>query len=220
MKTKTKHRESGETITFKFGDQQTGHEDGSPDPGGNLVIGTQAGKGEACLATSAWLFTVLRQNNIPTHFLSVNQAERTMTVAKASVFSLEFVYRYYACGSFLRRYAGWVKEMQEVHHLIELTLKDDDLSDPLINDQAAVALELIDGGQLKLAKQLTLSVFLVIKDILTQYNLRLADGKLEFGLVENEIVVVDEISGDTMRVINADGKTLNQIELAQALSLI
>ncbi len=47
-------------------------------------------------------------------------------------------------------------------------------------------------------------------------GLELIDIKYEFGEVEGKAMIIDEVSGDSMRVVK-DGKVLMQKELALAL---
>ena len=49
---------------------------------------------------------------------------------------------------------------------------------------------------------------------LERFGLELIDIKFEFGRVEGKIMVVDEISGDNMRV-KKDGKGVDQKELCE-----
>jgi phosphoribosylaminoimidazole-succinocarboxamide synthase len=57
--------------------------------------------------------------------------------------------------------------------------------------------------------------------VLTDHGLTLIDMKLEFGRIGEKLVVIDALSGDTMRVYDpAEKKVLNQIELAERLGLL
>ena len=64
----------------------------------------------------------------------------------------------------------------------------------------------------KAAKEMTA----LIKADLAEKGLELIDIKFEFGEIEGRTVLIDEVSGDSMRVVR-DGKVLLQNELAEAV---
>lgn len=205
-------------ITFLFKDEATG-DGGVFDPGANEVMGAIEGKGSACLALSMHFFRLLGQNGIPSHFVSADLAQRTMTAKKAALFGngLEFICRRYAYGSFLRRFGAYAEKMQDLGYLVEVTLKDDERGDPPVSDDILFALDIIRPEDLDTIKQLTRTIVGLIEEDLARKGLRYIDGKLEFGKVDNQVVVIDEISGDSMRVMDSEGNSLSQVELAQAL---
>ena len=51
---------------------------------------------------------------------------------------------------------------------------------------------------------LTKEICTIIRDVLKEKGLTLYDIKLEFGKVDGEVVLIDEISGGNMRVYNGD----------------
>ncbi|MGI6144970.1 MAG: phosphoribosylaminoimidazolesuccinocarboxamide synthase [Clostridia bacterium] len=212
-KTKTVF-ESGEgKVLLLFKDDVTGA-DGVIDPGANTVIGQIEGKGNASLRMSSYFFELLKKANIPTHYLEGNLAENTMLVKKAEMFGdgLEFVCRLKATGSFVRRYGKYVQEGQPLDYLVEITLKDDLRGDPLINEESLAQLKLLTSEEINTAKALTKKATKLIEEELASKGLELIDIKLEFGRVDGQIAVIDEISGDNMRV-RKNGQTIMQKEL-------
>ncbi len=207
-----------EIIIFFFKDNVTGTGK-NVDPGANEVIGKIFGKGISSLVLSDLFLRELEKNGIPTHLIDVSFITKTMTVKKAELFGengLEFICRRFAYGSFLRRYSC-VKKMEDLNYLVEVTLKDDERDDPLINDDALVVLDLITAEELQETKRLTKTATKLISEYLRKRGLVLIDIKLEFGICEGKIVVIDEISGDSMRAADKDGKILPQLELHQAI---
>lgn len=106
--------------------------------------------------------------------------------------------------------------MEKLPYLVEVTIKDDERGDPLINDDAVVALGIMSLEELNEAKELTKKITRIIELDLEEKGLKLIDLKLEFGKIDEGIVLIDEISGDCMRV-EKDGVLLNQVELYEAL---
>src|SRR5699024_1482846 len=101
--------------------------------------------------------------------------------------------------------------------LVEITLKDDERGDPLINDDTILALGLLSPVHLEQAKDITRRVCRIVEADLRDKGLTLIDMKIELGLVEGEVVVIDEISADAMRVMDGKGKVLDHGTLYQEL---
>lgn len=217
-KTKTVFQKSEEELVFLFKDDVTG-EAGKIDPGANQVLGELEEKGKSSLALSVYFFDGLKERGISTHFVCADFSTKTMTVKKAVIFGkgLEFICRRFAAGSFVRRYGDYVKKMAELPYVVEITLKDDEQGDPLINDEALLALDIITMEELQKAKDLTEKITKIVEELLKQEGLRLIDIKFEFGKVDGNVVLIDEISGDSMRVMDSDDRILNQIELYKAI---
>ncbi|MGI6487330.1 MAG: phosphoribosylaminoimidazolesuccinocarboxamide synthase [Syntrophomonadaceae bacterium] len=206
--------ESGKYL-LHFKDDVTG-EDGNMDPGGNFVVGKLEGKGQASLRMSCHFFELLKQHDIPTHYIEADLDKNMMAVRKAEMFGqgLEVICRYRAYGSFMRRYGKYAQESQPLDALVEITLKDDERGDPLINDEALVQLGLMNPDELEYIKNLTRRIAGIIRDDLMRHGLELVDIKFEFGRIEGEIVLIDDISGDNMRVFK-DGVQIEPRELAK-----
>jgi phosphoribosylaminoimidazole-succinocarboxamide synthase len=214
-KTKDIYALADGNYLLKFKDDVTG-ENGVFDPGANTVGLSIAGAGQAGLKLTKYFFELLNRKGIPTHFISANIDDATMIVRPAEVFGqgLEVICRYRAVGSFLRRYANYVREGQPLDAFVEITLKDDAKGDPFISEDALVMLGILSSAEYQTLKQLTKTIAQIIKDDLAARNIELYDIKLEFGRIDGQIVLIDEISGGNMRAYQ-DGKYLPPLELAQ-----
>ncbi len=205
-KTKDVYRLEDSTIKLKFKDDVTG-EDGVFDPGANTVGLTLAGAGKSGLKVSKYFFEKLKDAHIPTHYLSADLEDCSMHVKDAKMFGngLEVICRYKAVGSFYRRYGQYCKEGQALEEFIEVTLKDDKRNDPPISKDALVMLNILTASEYEAMKELTKKVSQIVKAELNKKNLELYDIKLEFGKNEqNEIMLIDEVSGGNMRVYKED----------------
>uniref|UniRef100_A0A914ZA34 phosphoribosylaminoimidazolesuccinocarboxamide synthase n=1 Tax=Panagrolaimus superbus TaxID=310955 RepID=A0A914ZA34_9BILA len=65
--------------------------------------------------------------------------------------------------------------------------------------------------------QLTRHVCRIVETDLSEKGLTLIDMKIEIGLVDGEIVVIDEISADAMRVMDDTGKVLEHSTVYERL---
>ena len=199
-KTKNIYSLENGNILMKFKDDVTG-KDGVFDPGENQVGLSIEGAGNAGLRMTEFFFNKLNEKNIPTHYVKANVEENTMEVRKARVFGkgLEFICRYRAVGSFYKRYGKYIEEGADLDGFFEVTIKDDAAGDPTISKDCLEVLNIATADQYEELKRL------IIRDILKEKNLDLYDIKLEFGLDENnKVILIDEISGGNMRVYKGD----------------
>lgn len=218
-KTKDVYELENGYYLLKFKDDVTG-EDGIFDPGANTVGLTIEGAGQSGLKLTRFFFEILRQRGIPTHYIDANIEEATMTVKPAKVFGngLEVICRYRAVGSFLRRYGMYAEEGQTLDAFVEVTLKDDERKDPPITEDALHMLGILSKEEYKILKELTIKISNIIKEELAKKDIELYDIKLEFGRVgeNNEIALIDEISGGNMRAYK-NGKYIEPLKLERLI---
>ncbi len=210
-KTKTLYELENGHLKMVFKDDVTGTEEGV-DPGGNFVVGKVAGKGRAAVRQSAYFFELLTAHGVPTHFVAADVDEQALIVKRATWNGLEFIVRFKAAGSFVRRYGRYVKEGAELGGLVEITLKDDERGDPLIVDEAIDALGIMRIDEVREAKALVKKAAEVIRGELQSKGLELIDIKFECGTVGDQLAIIDDVSTDNMRVTR-DGKPISPEEL-------
>ncbi len=161
--------------------------------------GTIAGKGAINNVMSNHMFQLLEQQGVPTHFVE-QLSDRETVVKKVSIVPLEVIVRNISAGSFAKRYG--VKEgIVFDEPTFELSYKNDNLGDPLMNDYHAIALKLATREEIELIKSMTFKINEVMKQYFDTLNVTLVDFKLEFGkTADGQIVLADEISPDTCRL--------------------
>lgn len=218
-KTKDVYKLEDGNYVLKFKDDVTGT-NGIFDPGANTVGLKIEGVGQAGLKLTSYFYEKMNSIGIPTHFVSANISDNTMTVLPAKMFGkgVEVICRYRAVGSFLRRYGMYAKEGQELDAYVEVTLKDDDRNDPLITDEALEMLGIMTKEEYKILTNLTKKIGQFVKDELAKKDLELYDIKFEFGRVgsDDHIALIDEISGGNMRAYK-DGKYVPPLKLEQLM---
>lgn len=215
-KTKKVYALPNGNLLLKFTDDMTG-KDGVFDPGENQIGLTVEGSGKAGLALTKFFFEKLNEKGIKTHYVNATIEENAMEVKKAYVFGkgLEVICRYKAVGSFLRRYKQYVTPEQDLHGFVEITIKDDNAQDPTISKEALELLNIATNQQYDALVVQTKLISQVIFDVLKEKGLDLYDIKLEFGIDEdNDVILIDEISGGNMRVYK-DGEYLLPLELTE-----
>ena len=156
------------------------------------------GKGFWNSVISAKLFEVLEEAGIKTQYVELIKPG-FMLSKKLEMIPLEVITRNIAAGSLLRRYPFKPKQTFEPP-IIQIDYKSDEYGDPMLNDDIAIALGLIDEDKLNLIKEITLKINRVLKDFLESKGLLFPDFKIEYGYdAEGNIVLGDEISPDTCR---------------------
>lgn len=218
-KTKDVYDLENGNYLLKFKDDVTG-ENGIFDPGANSVGLTIEGVGKSGLKLTSYFFEILNSFGIPTHYIDSDIENSTMTVLPAKPFGkgVEVICRYRAVGSFMRRYGLYAKEGQVLDSYVEVTLKDDERSDPLITEEALAMLSIMTKEEYSILTSLTKKISQIIKDELAKKGLELYDIKLEFGRVgeDNHIALIDEISGGNMRAYK-DGKYIEPMLLEKLM---
>ena len=163
-----------------------------------LKKGTIVGKGIVNNVMSNILFKYLESSGIPTHF--IQQISQGETLVKAvAILPLEVIIRNVAAGSFSKRY-GVPEGSLLANPTLEFSYKNDDLGDPLINDDHIFALELATKEQLDQIKAYAHEINKLLISFFKECGLKLVDFKLEFGLNKGNIILADEISPDTCRL--------------------
>jgi phosphoribosylaminoimidazole-succinocarboxamide synthase len=150
---------------------------------------------------SSALFTDLNNKGVPTHFIK-RIDERSQLCYKTKIIPLEVIVRNVAAGSMAKRYG--VEEGTLLKEVVyELSYKNDELHDPLINDYHVLALGFATKEQLETIYLLAKKVNEILIDNFKNVGIKLIDFKLEFGIYDEKILLSDEISPDTCRLWDA-----------------
>ena len=162
-----------------------------------LKKGTIAGKGVINNKMSNMMFKIMESKGIPTHLVE-ELSDRETAVKKVEIVPLEVIIRNTAAGSFSKR-LGVPEGKKLPVTVLEFSYKNDDLGDPLINDNHALAMELATPEEIETIKNMAFKVNEVMKEFFKTLNIDLIDFKLEFGRFHGQIILADEISPDTCR---------------------
>ena len=161
--------------------------------------GSIAGKGVINNRMSNHMMRKLEAEGIPTHLIE-ELSERETAVKKVSIVPLEVIVRNISAGSFATRF-GVEEGIVFDDPTIEFSYKNDDLGDPLMNADHAVALKVATWEEIDLIKNYAFRINTLLKGFLKSVGIDLVDFKLEFGKTsDGKIVLADEISPDTCRL--------------------
>ena len=216
-KTKDVYDNGDGNYLLKFKDDVT-QSDGVFDPGANQTGLKIEGMGKGGILLTKFFFEKIEAAGYPTHYVSANPEDNSMIVRPAVMFGkgVEVICRYRAVGSFIRRYGAYAKEGQVLDAYVEVTLKDDEREDPLINKSGLDMLGILTAEEYDVLEKLTKNISGIVKDELAKKGIELYDIKLEFGKHKDEILLIDEISGGNMRVYK-EGNIVAPLELAKLI---
>ena len=167
------------------------------------------GKGAVNNQFNAFIMDHLEKNGVETHHIEVLNNNDSL-VHKLDMFPIECVIRNRASGSICRR-LGTEDGLILKNPLFEFFLKDDDLGDPLINDEHIISFGWANKDQIEKMKELTYKVNTVLKELFINSNLILVDFKVEFGVCsQGKILLADEFTPDGCRLW--DSETLKKMD--------
>lgn len=166
-----------------------------------LKRGRIIGKGEINNEICCHLFALLSEHGIPNHYVSKLDAKQSL-VKRVEIIPFALKVRNIVAGSLAKR-IGYAEGTRLKNTVLECTLKDEELDYPLINETHIRAMGLCTQEELALIYGMANQ----INDILTAYlkdiDIELIDFKLEFGRLNGQIILADEISPDTCRFWDA-----------------
>ena len=164
---------------------------------------SEKGKGALNNKISTQLFHLLEKNGIKTDLVeTINDTEQV--VKKVKIFPLEVIARNIATGSLTKRLG--IKDGTVLPFtLVEFCYKDDDLGDPILNDDHALLLGAVkDKNELENLRQTAIKINKILKEFFATKNLKLVDFKIELGKdKDGNILLADEISPDSCRFWDA-----------------
>lgn len=155
------------------------------------------------------IFNKLKKAGIPTHYIETLN-DRDQLCKKVTILPLEVIMRNIVAGSMAKRLN--IEEGTKPGNVIhELCYKNDELGDPLINEDHAVCLNAATYEDLAIVRDLSDRINKTLTEMFASIGVVLVDFKIEFGRTsDGQIVLADEISPDTCRLW--DAKTNDKLD--------
>ena len=160
--------------------------------------GSIQGKGSINNRMTNLVFKKFEEAGIPTHLVQ-ELNDRETAVKKVEIVPLEVIIRNVAAGSFSKR-MGVAEGTELLCPILEFSYKNDELGDPFINDDYALALGLARKEELEQIRKYAHRVNDILKEYFLSADMRLIDFKIEFGRYHGQILLADEVSPDTCRL--------------------
>jgi len=161
---------------------------------------SEEGKGALNLAITTLIFEALEKVGIPTHLVK-KLSDTEQLVKKCEIILIEVVVRNIVAGSLAKR-LGLKEGTKLPFTIIEFYYKNDELNDPLINDDHCLVLGLVkDRKELDLLREYGLKINEFLVKFFDKADMTLVDFKIEFGRdSEGNIILADEITPDSCRL--------------------
>ena len=158
------------------------------------------GKGALDNQISAILLDYLNQNGVETHFIEL-LGDQEQLCRKIEIIPLQVVVHNRIAGSLAAR-LGVEEGFRHSNVIVDLRYNNDELEDPFINRDHAVALRLATYQELDEMYTIARRVNELLKPLFHKAGIELVDMKLEFGRASDTgaIIISDEISPDTCRL--------------------
>lgn len=170
----------------------------------NQKKGTITGKGIINNKVTELVMLNLERIGIPTHFIA-RLSEREQLVHEVDIVPLEVIVRNVVAGTMAKRLD--IEEGRPLGRpLIEFSLKDDDLGDPLIAEEHILSLDLATDEELGEIFDMTHQINDFLRGFFAGVGINLIDFKLEYGRISAEdgigyrLVLADEFSPDNCRL--------------------
>ncbi|PPA68991.1 phosphoribosylaminoimidazolesuccinocarboxamide synthase [Jeotgalibacillus proteolyticus] len=167
------------------------------------------GKGQLNNHITSLLFEKLKAEGIDSHFVQ-KLSDHEQLVRHVEIIPIEVVVRNVVAGTLAKRIG--LEEGQPLKHtIVEWYYKDDELGDPLINEDHISILSLAKPEELTVLKEKALEINSILTRFFNEIGVDLIDFKLEFGRgKDGSILLADEISPDTCRLW--DSKTKEKLD--------
>jgi phosphoribosylaminoimidazole-succinocarboxamide synthase len=167
------------------------------------------GKGEINNKFNGFIMKHLQQNGVETHFIEEISSNESL-VTKLEMLPVECVVRNIATGSLCRR-LGVEEGIKFNDPLFEFFLKDDELGDPLINDNHIITFGWGTQEEIDFMKKQTFLINKVLCRLFDEANLILVDYKVEYGRSSEGLLLGDEFTPDGCRIWDKDtGESLDK----------
>jgi phosphoribosylaminoimidazole-succinocarboxamide synthase len=182
--------------------------------------GTISGKGVLNNRISEHIFTLLGQIGVPTHFIRrLNMREQL--IRQVEIVPIEVIVRNVAAGSLSKR-LGIEEGTQLPRTIIEYTLKDDALGDPMIADEHIACFGWASQEEMNDIADMAIRVNDFLCGLFAGIGIRLVDFKLEFGrLWENDFarIIWPTRSARTAAVCGTRRRARSSTRIASAVTL-
>ena len=178
-------------VIFRYKDVATAY--------GGIKRATFRRKGILTCGISSKIFEFLNENGVQTHYVG-SFSEREQVCRPIGIIPINVAVRNYAAGTMARRLGIPVGEKLS-RPVVEFYYNNDELRDPIIGADHAIALGLVNEEEIVHIRTEALKVNTMLTELFERLGIRLVDLKLEFGRSsDGSVIISDEISPDTCRL--------------------
>jgi len=184
--------ENGKTVSMVFKDDITAGDGAKHDSiEGKAVIDWQVNKD---------IFEFLNRKGVRTHYLSSSKEKWSLVKKLDKKIDIEVVTRRVAAGSIVKW--GNIAEGTWFNHLkTQFHYKDDSLHDPMLDEEYVnYIIREKSASEYEKMSRMNKEIFVRLEQAFSQFNIQLIDIKLEYGIINKQVILIDEITGGSFRL--------------------
>lgn len=150
--------------------------------------------------TNRDIFNYLNRCGFRTHYVDTIEEKVALVKKLDYKIDLEVVTRRIAAGSILKW--GTVTEGQRFDPLItQFHYKDDPLHDPMLDEEyIEYIIKAKNATEFQQMREMNAEIFQALEKAFAHFKVQLIDMKLEYGLIDDQVTLIDEISGGSFRL--------------------
>lgn len=184
--------QDAKTVYMRFKDDITA--------GDGLKHDVIAGKSLVDWQTNRDIFTFLNRLGVRTHYISSPEEKVCLVHKLDRKINLEVVSRRVATGSILH----WGKVVEGTRYdppITQFHYKDDPLHDPMLDEKYIdYLIHSKPAPEYQKMREMNLEVFLHLEKAFAAFKVQLMDIKLEYGIIDGQVFLIDEITGGSFRL--------------------
>jgi phosphoribosylaminoimidazole-succinocarboxamide synthase len=150
--------------------------------------------------TNRDIFELLKRKGVRTHYISSPQEKVVLVKKLDRKINLEVVSRRVAAGSILK----WGNETEGTRFdpvITQFHYKDDPLHDPMLDESYIDYIIRAKGGkEYAEMRKINAGIFLHLEKAFAHFDIQLVDMKLEYGIIQGDVSLIDEITGGSFRL--------------------
>jgi phosphoribosylaminoimidazole-succinocarboxamide synthase len=150
--------------------------------------------------TNRDIFEYLNRAGMRTHYVESPQEKVSLVKRLDRKIDLEVVTRRVAVGSIVK----WGNAVEGIRYdpvITQFHCKDDSLHDPMLDGAYVDYIIRAKGGaEYAQMREMNARVLLQLEEAFAHFGVQLIDLKLEYGIIDGEAVVIDEITGGSFRL--------------------
>jgi len=150
--------------------------------------------------TNRDIFEYLNRMGVETHYIESPQEKASLVKKLDQKINLEVVTRRVAAGSILK-WGNFAEGTRFDPLITQFHYKDDFLHDPMLdNGFIDHIIRDKDSQEFAVMRETNEKVFILLEKTFAQFKVQLVDFKLEYGMVDNKVLVIDEITAGSFRL--------------------
>ena len=145
-------------------------------------------------------FELLNRKGVRTHYISSPEEKVALVRKLDRKINLEVVSRRVAAGSILK-WSNTVEGQRYDPVVTQFHYKDDPLHDPMLDDSYIdYIIKAKNGSEYSVMKTINEQAFGYLEAAFAHFDVQLVDIKLEYGIIDEEVYLIDEVSGGSFRL--------------------